>query len=218
MISIKHIVCIALASFICIFIATATVTNGDYKAIAYDLSVGFILSAIFYWIVVYLPESNRKKIVHSGLKKQYDSFRSSCIGNFLILSDSQSYPHKDALLDQEEFKRYFKNRNEKDEIRWDAVANGLQANEFYLREIVYELRMLNDEIRFIRSTLNIKDIEVYEFLGRLSREIVRMESTTQNYDDIKSFCRFLWEIFTGWSWVGGYSKTNRIQEMLGRAK
>lgn len=218
MISRTHLVCIVLASFICVFIAAATVANGDYKTIAYDLSAGFIVSAIFYWIVVYLPESNRKKIIHSGLKEQYDDFRRSCISNFLILSSSQSYPNKDALLDQEEFKRYFKNNNESGENRWDAVANGLQANEFYLREIVYELRMLNDEIRFIRSTLNIKSIQVYEFLGRLSREITRMESTTQDYDDIKSFCRFLWQIFTGWSWVHGYSKTNLIQEMLGKAK
>lgn len=218
MISKRHLVFIVLASLICIFIAAATVANGDYKAVAYDLSVGFIVSAIFYWIVVYLPESNRKKIIHAGLKQQYDSFKRSCISNFLILSKSQSYPHKDALLDQEEFKRYFKNTNESGENRWDAVANGLQSNEFYLRETIYELRMLNDEIRFVRSTLNIKDIEVYEFLGRLSRAIVRMESTTQDYDEIKSFCRFLWEIFTGWNWVSGYSKTDLIQEMLGRAK
>ncbi|OYQ40217.1 hypothetical protein CHU94_12985 [Rhodoferax sp. TH121] len=218
MISRRHLVFIALASFVCIFIAAATAANGDYKAIAYDLSVGFIVSAIFYWMVVYLPESNRKKIIHSGLNEQYDSFRRSCISNFLILSSSQSYPHNDALLDQEEFKRYFKNKNEKGENRWDAVANGIQENEFYLREIVYELRMLNDEIRFVRSTLNIKDVEVYDFLGRLSREIARMESTTQDYDEIKSFCRFLWRIFTGWNWVSGYSKSNLIQEMLGRAK
>lgn len=218
MISKRHLIFIALASFVCIFIAAATVTNGDYKAIAYDLSVGFIVSAIFYWMVVYLPESNRKKIIHSGLNEQYDRFRRSCISNFLILSSSQSYPHRDALLDQEEFKRYFKNNNEKGENRWDAVANGLQENEFYLREIVYELRMLNDEIRFIRSTLNIKDVEVYESLGRLSRGIARMEYTTQDYDEIKSLCRSLWEIFTGWSWVSGYSKSNLIQEMLEKAK
>jgi hypothetical protein len=218
MISKRHLVFIVLASFVCIYIAAATVANDDYKAIAYDLSVGFIVSAIFYWIVVYLPESNRKEIIHSGLKEQYDNFRRSCISNFLILSSSQSYPHRDALLDQEEFRRYFKNNNDNGENRWDAVANGLQANDYYLREIVYELRMLNEEIRFARSTLNIKDIEVYEFLGRLSRAIVRMESTTQDYDDIKSFCRFLWEIFTGWNWVSGYSKTDVIQEMLGRVK
>lgn len=218
MLSRRHIVFIAFTSIICIFIAFATVANGDYMAIAYDLSLGFIVSAIFYWIVVYLPESNRKEIIHSGLKVQYDNFRRSCISNFLILSSSQSYPFKDALLDQAEFKRYFKNNNEKGENRWDAVANGLQENESYLREIIYELRMLDEEIRFIRSTLNIREIEVYEFLGRLSREIVRMECTTQDYDDIKSFCRFLWEIFTGWNWLSGYSKTNLIQEMLGRAK
>lgn len=218
MISRRHLVFIALASLICIFMAMATVANGDYRAIGYDLSVGFIVSAIFYWIVVYLPESNRKKIIHAGLKEQYDSSRRSCISNFLILSHSQSYPHKDALLDQEEFRRYFKNSNEEGENRWDSVANGLQANEFYLRETIYELRMLNEEIRFVRSTLNIKDIEVYEFLGRLSRAIVRMESTTQDYDEIKSFCGFLWAIFTGWNWVSGYSKTDIIQDMLGRAK
>ncbi len=218
MISRRHLVFIVLVSFVCMCIAAATVANGDCKAIAYDLSVGFIVSAIFYWIVVYLPESNRKKIIHSGLKEQYDCFRKSCISNFLVLSSSQNYPHRDALLDQEEFRRYFKNNNDKGESRWDAVVNGLQANDYYLREIVYELRMLNDEIRFVRSTLNIKDIEVYEFLGRLSRAIVRMESTTQGHDDIKSFCRFLWEIFAGWNWVDGYSKANIIQEMLGRAK
>ncbi|RJX29966.1 MAG: hypothetical protein C4516_11085 [Oxalobacter sp.] len=218
MISRRHLVCIALTSFICVYIAAKTVANGDYKSIVYDLSVGFIVSAIFYWVVVYLPESNRKKIVHSGLKEQYDSFRRSCISNFLILSNSQNHPNKDALLDQEEFKRYFKSDNERGENRWDAVANGLQENEFYLREIIYELRMLSDEIRFVRSTLNIKDIEVYEFLGRFSRVIVRMESTTQDYDDIKSLSGFLWEIFTGWSWVRGYSKTNFIQEMLEKAK
>jgi len=182
MISRRYLVCIILASLICIFIAVETVPNGDYKAIAYDLSIGFIVSAIFYWLVVYLPESHRKEIIHTGLNEQYDSFRSSCINTFLILSSSQGYPNKDALLDQEEFKRYFKNNNERGENRWDAVANGLQAKEFYLREIV------------------------------------RMESTTQDYDEIKSFCRFLWQIFTGWSWVHGYSKTNLIQEMLGKAK
>lgn len=218
MISKRHLVFITLAAFVCVYIAITTVVNNDYKAIAYDLSVGFIVSAIFYWLVVYLPENNRKKIIHDGLKEQYDNFRKSCISNFLILSNSQSYQNIDTLLNQEEFKRYFKNRNENGEIRWDAVANSLEENEFYLREIIYELRMLNEEIRFVRSTLNIKDAKVYGFISGLSREIVRMESTTQNYDEIKSFCSFLWQLFTGWSLVHGYSKVNLLQENLEKVK
>lgn len=218
MISTRHLIYITIAAFFCIFVALFTVAKGDYKVMAYDLSVGFIISAIFYWVVVYIPENNRKKIIHSGLKKQYDTFKMSCINNFLILSDSQSYHNKETLLDQETFKQYFKDSNEQGIDRWDAVANGLQDNEFYLKEIIYELRMLNDEIRFAKSTLNIKDIEVYDFLSRLSQKITRMESTTQDYLDIKSFCGTLWEIFAGWSWLDGYRKTDIIQEMLKKAK
>ena len=45
-----------------------------------------------------------------------------------------------------------------------------------------------------------------------------MEYTTQDYDDIKSLCGFLWVIFTGCDWVSGYGETNFIEEMLGKAK
>lgn len=218
MISRRHLIFIALAAFVCALIAMATAPNGDNLEIVHSLSVGFILSAVFYWVVVYLPENNRRRIIHAGLKEQYDEFRRSCISNFLILSNSQNYSNRDELLNQEEFKRYFKNNNDSGENRWDAVANGLQSNEFYLKEIVYELRMLNDEIRFVRTSLHINDVEVYEFLGRLSRIIIRMEATTPDYDEIKSFCGFLWQLFTGWSWVHGYSQTNLVQEMLERAK
>ena len=122
------------------------------------------------------------------------------------------------LLDQEEFKRYFKNNNSNNENRWDAVANGIQDNEYYLNEILYELRVLNDEIKFVRSNIDIHDEEVFQFLNNLSQIIHRMESTKPEYDDIKSFCRFLWEIFTGWSIIDGYRKTDIIADMIGRIK
>jgi uncharacterized membrane protein len=61
MFSKSHFAFIVFASFICILIAFETVENCNYIKIAYDLSVGFIVSAIFYWIVVYLPESNRRR-------------------------------------------------------------------------------------------------------------------------------------------------------------
>lgn len=78
--------------------------------------------------------------------------------------------------------------------------------------------MLNEEIRYTRNVVNLNDSEVFEFLNRLSQSIVRMESTEREYDDIKSFCGFLWSIFTGWNWVEGYRESDLIKEMLGRAK
>lgn len=83
MISRTYLVCITLVAVACIVVAAATVPDDDFLLIIYDLSVGFFLSAVFYVIVVHLPERNRRRIVHAGLKEQYDQFRRSCIHIFL---------------------------------------------------------------------------------------------------------------------------------------
>ena len=66
--------------------------------------------------------------------------------------------------------------------------------------------------------MGLSEPEVFGFLNRLSQLIVRMESTERNYDDIKSLCGFLWSIFTGWSWIEGYSESDLIKDMIERAK
>jgi len=212
----KIILFLIIATVVCLIVGIATTPDKNYIPLVNALSVGFVISAAFYFIVVYLPESQKRRRIHRSMERQYQLFKKSCIGTFLILSNSQEYQHREMLLDQEEFKRYFKNSNSNNKNRWDAVANGIQDNEYYLNEILYELRVLNDEIKFVRSNIDIHDEEVFQFLNNLSQIIHRMESTKPEYDDIKSFCRFLWEIFTGWS--DGYRKTDIIADMIVRIK
>lgn len=199
-------------------LSIVTAPNNSYSALVNSFSVGFVISVIFYFIVVYLPESQRKARIYRSMEWQYRIFKESCINIFLILSDSQEYEHRENLLNQEEFRRYFKNNNKCNENRWYAVANEIQGNEYYLNEIIYELRMLNDEIKFIRSSVDIHDEEAFLFLKRLSHMIHRMESTKPDYDDIKSFTGFLWSLFTGWSFIEGYRKADVVAEMLERIK
>lgn len=214
MVSKKYSILILVLSLFCLFAAIETVEGGSYIKMVYDLSVGFIVSAIFYWVVVYLPERRREEMVGWELQRQYDTFKRDCISIFLILSKSQSYPNKEALLDQEEFRRYFKNKNETGEARWDAIFNGLQENKFYLRGIVFRLRLLGDEIKFARSTLNVIDPGVYEFFGNLSREIDSMGLIGEDSEDLKALVRFLWQVFAGWDWDVGYRRSDFIREML----
>ncbi|MEQ1674140.1 MAG: hypothetical protein ABL865_03770 [Candidatus Nitrotoga sp.] len=206
------------ATVVCLMVGVATTPDKNYIPFVNALSVGFVISVAFYFIVVYSPESQKRSRIYRSMERQYQFFKKSCIGTFLILSSSQEYQHREMLLDQEEFRRYFKNNNANNENRWDAVASGIQNNEYYLNEILYELRVLNDEIKFVRSNIDIHDEEVFKFLNNLSQIIHRMESTKPEYDDIKSFCRFLWEIFTGWSIIDGYRKTDIIADMIGRIK
>lgn len=203
---------------LCLVLAIHTSPNGDPAFVVNSLAIGFAVSAVFYFLVVFAPEYHRRRLVQANLHSEYDEFRLSCIRTFLILARSQEYGDPRMLLDQAEFRRYFKHRNSDGEDRWDAVANGLESNNFYLREIVYHLRMFNEAIRYARNAINIHDLEVFEFLSRLSQEISRMEGTERDYESIKSFCGFLWSVFTGWSWADGYAKSEIIKDMLSRAK
>lgn len=209
-------IAVLAATIIALIVGILTVPDKDYMNIINSISVGFVLSAIFYYVVVYLPESRRKQIICSAFTEQYNQFRSNCIGAFLILSNSQEYQQRENLLDKSEFQRYFKNDNASGKNRWDEVANGIQGNEFYLREIVYELRMFNEEIKYIRNTVYLGDSEVFNFLNKLSQAIHRYELTQPEYDEINSFCGFLWSLFTGWNFVDGYENRDYIEKMLAK--
>lgn len=199
-------------------ISIITVDSNGYENIIHSLSLGFVVSAIFYFLVVYMPEYKRRNMVHESFKSQYIQFKMSCIDTFLILSDSQEYSNREELLNLSEFRKYFKDENERGENRWDAIANYLQENDHYLKDVIYHLQIFNEEIRYTRNFVGLSEPEVFGFLNRLSQLIVRMESTERNYDDIKSLCGFLWSIFTGWSWIEGYSESDLIKDMIERAK
>lgn len=195
-----------------------TVDSNGYGNMLHSLSIGFVVSFIFYFLVVYMPEYKRRKMLCESLNSQYIQFKMSCINTFLIISSSQEHSNKEELLNLSEFRHYFKSENKDGENRWGAVANSLQENEYYLKEVIYYLQMLNEEIRYTRKAINLNDPEVFEFLNRLSQLIARMESTERKYDDIKSLCGFLWSIFTGWDWAKGYSESDMIKDIIGRAK
>ena len=207
---------LVLATACFLSVGIITVPEKNYELIVHSLSVGFVVSVMFYFIVVYLPAIQKRNMIHKSLKKQYREFKLTCIDTFLIISDSQQYQDREMLLDQEEFRRYFKNNISEDQTRWDAVANGLQDNSYYLKEVIYELQMLNEEIRFVKNNIDIHDEEAFNFFNRLSQIIFRMESTQPEYDDIKSFCSFLWQLFTGWSFIDGYRDTDLIHSMIVR--
>ena len=214
----KLTILLIFLTLIFLAIGITTVDSIGYGSMINSLSVGFVVSSIFYFLVVYMPEYKRRKMLHESLKSQYLQFKISCINTFLIISNSQEHSDREELLNLTEFRRYFKKENKNGENRWDAVANSLQDSEYYLREVIYYLQMLNEEIRYTRNSINLNDPEVFEFLNRLSQLIARMESTEREYDDIKSLCGFLWSIFTGWDWAKGYSESDIIKDIIGRAK
>jgi hypothetical protein len=75
-----------IATVACLIVGIATTPDNNYKLLVNALSIGFVISAAFYFIVVYLPESQKRRRIHRSMERQYQFFKKSCIGTFLILT------------------------------------------------------------------------------------------------------------------------------------
>ena len=190
--------------------------TSSHVAVVHSLSVGLFSSSIFYFCVVYIPERQKRKRVRDRLLEQYRSIKLDIIDLLLILSNSQFYPDRENLLDQQEFKRFFKCAVSQNMDRWHAVASGLEENEYCFRELLYYLRMLNDEIRHAMAAIDIHDEEVTKYLKNCSQVLSRMDMIHNDYEDIKLLCRNLWSLYTGYSFAEGYKDTDIIQDMIDR--
>jgi hypothetical protein len=76
------------------------------------------------------------------------------------------------------------------------VATNVDDQDYIFDEIVREFDFLSREIEFARSSVNIDDEKVEDFLVNLSQVIHAIKAAEANTDDYKHFCRTLWSIFT----------------------
>ncbi|MGK7344406.1 MAG: hypothetical protein ACNS63_01190 [Candidatus Nitrospinota bacterium M3_3B_026] len=178
----KTLIFLSIACFL--FIVRS---NGN--SIISNLSIGFIVSTIFYFIVVWLPERNQRKLIKRSMEEQYLSFK-------------------------DEFKKYFSKPANASQGRWHAVANGLESNNLLLKDLSIELEIFKDEINFVLNSVKINDKKVFDLFKRLSQHIYRLKNPTPGTDDLKSLMRFLWELFSGWSWDEGYRKEDIVKIMI----
>ena len=183
-----------------------------YK-ITCDGAVGALVTLFFYLLVVRWPDYQKRRRLKRGLARQYRIFKEDCIGIMLMVADgSYSGDVPEKLMEQEKFREYFKGNVTSGRSRWDEFVNNL--NERYLRELIMNMEIFRDEIAFILNNTDIPRDEPFEFLKRLSTVIYSKKGVTLDYDELKFFARFLWEIFSGWDWISGYRKEDIIQRMI----
>jgi hypothetical protein len=184
-----------------------------WEKIAFDLSVGSLTSIFFYWLVVWIPEHAKRRRIRNSFARHFREFKEDAIATMLMVSDGTFMwgLHRE-LVDQKKFREYFEQQVSPDQDRWDAVHN--KMTEYYLDEILTHLEILRAEISFAMATIEINDERALEFLKRLSATIIRMRKTTLDYDSMKGFGNFLWEVFAGFSAVTGYQERDFFDDMI----
>ena len=172
-----------------------------------------MVSLFFYWLVVRIPENVKRRRIRKSFTKHFLQFRENSIATMLMVVDRRfSWGFHQELLAQNRFREYFKEDVGQGQDRWDSLHNKMTGHA--LHELLTHLEILRNEILFVMSAVEIDDEKVLEFLKRLSATIIRMRSTTRDYDSMKSFGNFMWQVFSGWDFVTGYQERDFFEDMI----
>jgi hypothetical protein len=193
---------------ICPAIANAKAWN----KIVYDLAVGALVSVLLYFLVVRVPEYQKRQRIKRSLTKQYRNFREDCIAIMLMVSDGTFvWGFHEELIDQAKFRKYFEEKVSPSQDRWDAFQNKL--DQYNLEGLITKIEILRDEITFALNNVEISE-EPFVFLKRLSNTLFSMRYTTLGYDETKRLAGFLWSVFAGWDNVYGYLGRDNISDTI----
>jgi len=185
------------------------------NSIIFNLSIGFLVSVIFYLLVVWFPSKQRKNLMKRNFEEQYLSFKYDMICIFLGASEKvydSMLPSK--LSNQSEFKKFFTqpDKNDPRNIKWYDVLNGF--NEYHLKDLLTQLEIFMNEVAYVLNNVEINDPDVFSFFKRLSQTVYRFKNSNFEYEEVKQLSRFLWEIFAGWSFIDGYRKDDIVKVMI----
>lgn len=181
--------------------------------ITFNVTVGIIVSLFVYLLVVRLPTWQKKKRLKAHLLRSYDTLKEQCIVHFLWACEG---PAESSLIDRlkglEEFKAYFKEPVSEDQNRWHAVLNGL--TEDYVQSLVRELDLFRGELDYALTAVEVADDKVFDFLRNLTQVLQESRYWSNNEDQLKPLSQFMWAMFTGWSFVHGYTGRDWVKEMV----
>ena len=188
---------------------------GYQNSIVFNLSIGYLVSLIFWFLIVYLPEQKRRHVLRVNLSGRYNDFRRDAIEIFLVgCKDTEGLPLGRILSHHVTFRQFFEAQNSS---RWHDVVNYLQNNSERLDDVVFELQMLAEEVAYVLTKVDFEDPEVHAFFKRMCSYVYRLKSSNDDYDHrVKHLARFLWEIFTAWNPSEGQRSDDLIEKMIAK--
>lgn len=186
------------------------------NTIVFNLSIGYLVSLLFWFLVVYLPDRQRRKVLRNSLTRSYQSFKEDIVQTLVWASGEMRDTSfvEELASDHVKFRQFF---DENGKSRWYAALNGLQGNDERLGEIALALELLSTETSYVLSSLPIQDERVHTFLKLLTENIRRLRRYEDDrYDQVKYLGNFIWSILARWSIVEGQLQEDAMQSVIDR--
>ncbi len=189
----------------------------------YPCLSGGLVSFIFYFLVVWIPQRRKRKAIRDDFRKFYRDLKEDIAVQIIFASQRggrkdlrvDGYTEK-RLLTVDGFREAIGRGRESDEGFY-AFSNGLNTEEGELnfRDIAWLLKMLAKEIDYVLDNYTIKKEETRNYFKRLRVRLWALgESKYEDHNAHRALCRFIYEIFAGFTHVTGRHGYDEVEKMI----
>lgn len=192
----------------------------DGYSVTMNLAAGGLVSFFFYWLVVYVPEQRKRRIIKDNLAQMYKSIKKDIL--YQVVFASVRGGRRDLQADQgtiaklmttDGFKAAFEGGRQADEGFY-AFENQMSYDTPEFRQIILYFEMLAKQIEFVLYNYTMDDENLFDFFKRFEIMLLSLNRSNPWYDESKPLCRFVYEIFAGWNPVDGYRGYDIIDKMI----
>ena len=184
---------------------------------------GALVSFFFYFLVVWVPQRRRRRAVKDDFREFYKDLKEDIAVQIIFTSQrgGRKDLHVDGhaeqrLLTVDGFRKAFDGGREADKGFY-AFSNGLNTDEGELnfRDIAWLLKMLAKEIDYVLHNYTIANVETRKFFKHLEVRLLELgESKHNDHNAHKTLCRFIYEIFAGFTHVTGPRGYDIVEKMI----
>lgn len=188
-----------------------------WNKLFYDMAIGTLLSLIFYWLLVRLPEAAKNRRLQHRLKRHYQGMKQEIVIQLLFaVEGSASLEIVEKLAtDPVAFRNYF---YAAERARWYRAMNRFDSPDTaYFDAVKVAISDFTNEVDFTVDHADIGDDELFEDLKNLSLLLQNATSRPKDYNGTKAFFGILQMLVGGWG--GGMIGTmdhDRIGQLIDR--
>lgn len=192
----------------------------DTYGLTASVLTGGLVSFFFYWLVVYVPDQRKRRIIKDNLSRMYRGIKKDMLyavvfasrkgGRCDLQPDMETI---ERLMAPEGFREAFDGGREADEGFY-AFENEMSDNTPEFQQILLYLEMLAKQIEFVLHNYTMDDPNLFDFFKRLDLMLLSLRRSPPGYDESKPLCKFVYEIFAGWNLVDGYRGYDPIAKMI----
>ena len=199
---------------------TDTTWWDDFYNLFVPFLTGGLVSFLFYFLVVYVPDRRKRRVVKDNFRQLYRSLKEDMMYQVIFACNKGGRKDLEAssgtvekLLTVEGYREAFHEGKEADEGIY-AFQNGLTVDGSEYREIIWHLQILAKQIEYVLHKYPFADAEIFNFFKRLEVHLLSWADSEPGYDESKRLSGFMGEIFGGFSFIDGDRGFDIVEKMI----